>query len=340
MSTPVTAPGSAPTLEAVAALAGVSRATVSRVVNASPKVKPHAVSAVNAAIEELGYVPNRAARMLASKRTFTIALVIPENTARFFADPYFASVIQGAAMYLSATNYTLTLLIASEADPDKTRRYLRGGNVDGALILSHHSDDRSYVKIAQSLPVVFGGRPMSQEGPDNYIVDVDNVAASTTATRYLLEHGRTRIATIAGPQNMAAGIDRVTGWRAATGSSGASSDLIEIGDFTPQGGADAMRRLLDRGESFDGIFIASAQMASGALGVLKERGIAVPGDMSIVTMDNDYYAKNATPPLTTIDQPMGTQGEKIAEVLVRLIEGETVEKLTMIPTELIERESV
>ena len=101
-----------------------------------------------------------------------------------------------------------------------------------------------------------------------------------------------------------------------------------------------MRRLLDRGESFDGIFIASAQMASGALGVLKERGIAVPGDMSIVTMDNDYYAKNATPPLTTIDQPMGTQGEKIAEVLVRLIEGETVEKLTMIPTELIERESV
>lgn len=340
VTTGIPAPRSAPTLEAVASLAGVSRSTVSRVVNDSPRVTADAIAAVNAAIDTLGYVPNRAARMLASRRTFTIALVIPEDTAKFFADPYFASVLQGVATFLAATEYTLTLLVASEAEPDKTRRYLQGGNVDGALILSHHSDDRSYVKLARSLPVVFGGRPMSQEGPDNYIVDVDNVAAAIVSTRYLLDHGRRRLATIAGPQNMAAGLDRLEGWHTVLEQEGLAADLVEVGDFTPPGGADAMRRLLARGAPFDGIYVASAQMASGALGVLKEHGLSVPGDVAITTMDNDYYAKNAIPPLTTIDQPAGVQGAKIAEVLVRLIDGEEVEKMTLIPTELVERESV
>lgn len=201
-----------PTLELVAARAGVSRATVSRVVNGSPKVKAEVVKSVNAAIAEMNYVPNRAARSLANGRTNSIALVIPENTAKFFADPYFASVIQGAAMYLSQTEITLTLLIATESDPAKTSRYLRGGNVDGALILSHHSNDRSYTELAGSLPMVFGGRPMSREPGTVYLVDVDNIAAARTATRVILESGRTHIATIAGPQNMSAGLDRLRGW--------------------------------------------------------------------------------------------------------------------------------
>ena len=116
-------PAGTPTLETVAALAGVSRSTVSRVINDSPKVTPEAFAAVNKAIEELGYVPNRAARSLASRRTQAIALVIPENTARFFADPYFATVIQGAALRLAETDYTLTLLIASETDREKSRAF-------------------------------------------------------------------------------------------------------------------------------------------------------------------------------------------------------------------------
>jgi DNA-binding LacI/PurR family transcriptional regulator len=324
----------------VAALAGVSRSTVSRVVNASPRVTPDVIAAVNAAIEQLNYVPNRAARSLASRRTLTIALVIPENTARFFADPYFASVIQGVALYLSTTDYTLTLLIASEADPEKTRRYLQGGNVDGALVLSHHSDDRSYVKLAGVLPVVFGGRPTSTEGSKAYIVDVDNAAAAEVATQYLIDHGRRRIATIAGPQDMSAGIDRLTGWRRALTAASLDTSVIEYTDFSPSGGADAMQRLLASGAKFDSLFAASAQIASGALGVLREHGISVPGDIAMTSFDNDYYAQNSTPPLTTIEQPTTEQGAKIAETLVRLIAGEDVDRLTIMPTKLIERESV
>lgn len=331
--------GPAPTLEMVAALAGVSRSTVSRVVNSSPQVTPEVVEAVNAAIASLGYVPNRAARSLASRKTDSIALVIPENTAKFFADPYFASVIQGVATFLSKTEYTLTLLIASETDPQKTRRYLRGGNVDGALVLSHHSDDHSYVELGKTLPIVFGGRPMAQGGP-NYVVDVDNVAAASTAVQYLVDHGKTSIATIAGPQDMAAGLDRLEGWRTTLEAAGLPSALFEAADFTPAGGALAMQRILATGQRFDGLFAASAQMASGALGVLRDHGLSVPGDVGVTTIDDDYYAKNATPPLTTVDQPSMQQGAKMAEVLVRMIDGETVETLTIMPTRLIERASV
>jgi LacI family transcriptional regulator len=323
----------------VAALAGVSRSTVSRVVNSSPQVTPEVVEAVNAAIASLGYVPNRAARSLASRKTDSIALVIPENTAKFFADPYFASVIQGVATFLSKTEYTLTLLIASETDPQKTRRYLRGGNVDGALVLSHHSDDHSYVELGKTLPIVFGGRPMAQGGP-NYVVDVDNVAAASTAVQYLVDHGKTSIATIAGPQDMAAGLDRLEGWRTTLEAAGLPSALFEAADFTPAGGALAMQRILATGQRFDGLFAASAQMASGALGVLRDHGLSVPGDVGVTTIDDDYYAKNATPPLTTVDQPSMQQGAKMAEVLVRMIAGETVETLTIMPTHLIERASV
>ncbi len=323
----------------VAALAGVSRSTVSRVVNSSPKVTPEVIEAVNSAISTLGYVPNRAARILASRKTDSIALVIPENTAKFFADPYFASVIQGVATYLSKTEYTLTLLIASETDPLKTRKYLTGGNVDGALVLSHHSDDHSYVELGKTIPMVFGGRPMSKGGP-SHVVDVDNVAAAATAVQYLIDRGKKSIATIAGPQDMAAGLDRLEGWRRTVTAAGLRADLFEAADFTPAGGAVAMQRILDTKVPFDGLFAASAQMASGALGVLREYGIDVPGQIGVTTIDNDYYAKNANPPLTTVDQPSVQQGAKMAEVLVRIIAGEDVEMLTIMPTHLIERASV
>lgn len=340
-SQPVTSgPSGTPTLEMVAALAGVSRSTVSRVINDSPKVTPEAVAAVNAAIDKLGYVPNRAARTLASRRTHSIALVIPENTAKFFADPYFASVIQGAALRLATTEYTLTLLIASERDAEKTRRYLQAGNVDGALVLSHHSDDRSYVELSRRLPVVFGGRPeIHDDGPEPIYVDVDNVAAAREVASLLVSSGRRRIATIAGPANMTAGLDRLEGWRLALEEAGIATDLIEHGDFTPASGAAAMERLLDRGEPIDGLFAASAQMADGALTVLRERGLRVPGDLGLVTFDDDYFAQRAVPPLTTVDQDEGKVGVTMAELLMRAIDGEDVPRVTMMPTHLVRRGS-
>jgi DNA-binding LacI/PurR family transcriptional regulator len=324
----------------VAALAGVSRSTVSRVVNSSPSVAPAVLAAVNAAIDQLGYVPNRAAQSLASHRTRTVALVIPEDTARFFADPYYAAVVPGVAQYLSTTDYTLTLLIASDRDEDKTRRYLLSGNVDGALVLSHHTKDSLYVQVARSLPVIFGGRPTGFDAPDAHVVDIDNIGAAETATRVLLDHGRRRIATITGPQTIASGIDRLTGWRQALESEALDAGLIEYADWSATAGAEAMRRLLDRDERIDGLFAASAQIAFGALGVLHDRGIDVPGKVAITTIDNDQYAQTSSPALTTIEQPTTMHGSTMAATLLRLIEGEEIDHLILMPTTLIERDSV
>jgi DNA-binding LacI/PurR family transcriptional regulator len=329
-----------PTLEMVATRAGVSKSTVSRVVNSPDSVPAKVVAAVNAAIDELGYVPNLAARSLASHRSRTIALIIPENTESFFADPYYTAVIAAVARYLSATEYTLTLVLASEVEPDKTRRYLLSGNVDGALVLSHHVNDLAYVEIARSLPTVFSGRPPGSEDPHTFMVDIDNVGAASLATRYLIDHGRRRLATITGPLDMSSALDRLEGWRRATGAAGIDDGLIENAEWSEEAGADAMRRLLARGQQFDGLFAASAQIASGAMEVLRERGYAIPSDVAITTMDNDHYAQNANPPLTTVEQPTTSQGTTIAETLVRLIAGEDIDRLTLMPTVLIERESV
>lgn len=327
-----------PTLEMVAALAGVSRATVSRVVNSSPKVTQQVVDAVNEAIEKLNYVPNRAARSLASRRTQVIALVVPETTAKVFSDPFFATVVQGIALYLSDTDYTLNMLISSETKSEKTRRYLMGGNVDGAIVVSHHSGDHSYAHLGQSLPMVFGGRPLAAEG-ESYFVDVDNAAGAAGATAHLIESGRRHIATIAGPQDMPPGLDRLSGWRRTLSMHGLDQSLVEIGDFTPESGAAAMRRLLDRRVPIDGVFAANDQMAAGAYSAIYERGLSIPGDIAVAGFDDNYYGSTATPPLTTVHQPSHELGAKMAEVLVALIEGKSVEHVTTMPTQLLIRAS-
>ncbi|WP_368497803.1 LacI family DNA-binding transcriptional regulator [Herbiconiux sp. A18JL235] len=337
--------GGVPTLEMVAAVAGVSRATVSRVVNGSTSVAPEAAAAVHAAVAELNYVPNRVARSLASRRTDVIALIVPESTSTVFADPFFAPVVRGVARALSDTDYTLNLLIASEARPEKTRRYLLGGNVDGALVVSHHAEDHSYVGLGDSLPIVFGGRPVNPELADAHYVDVDNQASARLATSHLVDIGRHRIAHIAGRQDMPAGIDRLTGWRSVvTGDSAPRPDeLVEFGDFTQESGAVAMQRLLDRATggplAFDAVFVANDQMAAGAIRVLHERGLSVPGDVAVVGYDDDTFASTLTPPLTTVHQPSADLGARMAEVLVARLAGRNPPRHTLIPTHLVVRAS-
>ncbi|MCI0156609.1 LacI family transcriptional regulator [Leifsonia shinshuensis] len=330
---------SVPTLEAVAARAGVSRATVSRVVNGSPKVKPEVVEAVTRAIADLNYVPNRAARSLASRRTQVIALVVPESTAKVFADPFFASIVQGVALSLADTEYTLNMVISSETNPDKTRRYLMGGNVDGALVVSHHSGDHSYAQLGSTLPIVFGGRPVSESQHESYFVDVDNVAGSAGAAEHLIAQGRRNIALITGPQDMPAGLDRFTGWRDALLAHGLDTSLVEYGDFSPYSGMEAMRRLLATGRPIDGLFAANDQMAAGAYSAIHEAGLDIPRDIAVVGFDDDNFGLTATPPLTTVHQPSIGLGETMARVLVRRLAGEPVDRVTLLPTELVVRQS-
>ena len=305
----------------------------------STAVSPAALDAVQRAIAELNYVPNRAARSLASKQTHAIALVVPEDTSRFFGDPFFAPIVSGINAYLSKSDYVLNLFIASDDPGDKTTDYLRSGAVDGAIIVSHHTSDTFIDRIASAVPVVYGGRPMREREGDYYI-DVDNVHGGQGAVAYLIARGHRRIATIAGPLTMPAGVDRLQGYRQALAEAGLPEGVVEEGEFTTEGGADAMRRILDRGgDPPDAIFIASDLMAQGALAVLGAAGLRVPEDVAIIGFDDSPVATSVIPQLTTMRQPSFAQGEQMAATLIDLLAGRNPRHVMILDTELVVRDS-
>ena len=325
------------TIEEVAATAGVSRSTVSRVVNGSTAVSPEALEAVRAAIARLNYVPNRAARSLASRQTHAIALIVPEDTTRFFGDPFFAAIVAGITGALAGSDYLLNLLIASEDPGDKMGTFVRNGGVDGALIVSHHTSDAYIDSIADAVPTVFGGRPVHERDTD-YVVDVDNVVGARAATQRLIDIGRTRIATVTGPLTMLSAGDRVQGFRGALKDAGLTPFAEEEGDYSEASGAEAVRRILTVGTP-DGLFVASDLMARGALRALRRAGLRVPEDVAIVGFDDSSVAVTTDPPLTTVRQPMYKQGESMAEVLLSHLAGGSPERETILPTELVVRGS-
>lgn len=332
------------TLDEVAALAGVSRATVSRVLNDSPSVSRKARGKVERAVAELGYVPNRAARSLRTRRTELIALVFHEPESRVTTDPVLGGMIRGIGNALANTDFQpVLLMISNQAQHERVERYVLGGDVDGVLLVSMHGHDPLVDKLVRAgLPAVLSGRPL---GPTAIsYVNADNRGGAREATSYLIGRGRRRIATIAGPQEMCAGIDRLDGYHDALRAAGQRVDesLIEVGDFTEEGGERAMRRLLAHGGGAglpDAVFAANDLMAVGALRTLKAAGLRVPDDVSVVGFDDSDTARHCDPQLTTVRQPIEEQGRQMVQRLLAVIGGDASGVGVLLDTELVVRQS-
>ncbi len=330
------------TLESVALLAGVSRATVSRVVNGSPKVSPQVRRDVEVAIERLGYVPNRAARSLVTRRSGSFGLVITEPTGRLFSDPFFPRVLRGISAELTARDLQLILLMPnSAADVRRTGDYLSAGHVDGAVLVSLHGEDPLPARLsAAGIPLVLVGRPL--RGVSASYVDVDNRQGARSAVEHLIATGRRAVATIAGPQDMPAGIDRLSGYRDAIDAAPRATDatLEAIADFTQEGGAAAMTRLLAERPDLDAVFAASDLMAAGALSVLAAAGRRVPQDVAIVGYDDSPVATLTQPQLSSVRQPIEEMGREVVRLLVEAVEStDRVQRRVILATELVKRAS-
>lgn len=342
--------GSRPTLEEVARRAGVSRATVSRVVNGSTTVAPHLRTVVAKVVAEIGYVPNQAARTLMTSRTDTIALVASERDDRVFGDPFFSGIVRGVSQELAAARLQLMLMMAqTHEDLARIERYVLSRHVDGALVISEHGDDALPSQLATGgIPVVIGGRPL-RSGIALAYVDNDNPGGARLAAGHLVGSGRSRIATITGPLDMSAGVDRLQGFKEGLGRAFRAS-RVEQGDFTQEGGAAATARLLERVPDVDAVFVASDLMALGAMAQLRRLGRRVPDDVAVVGFDDIPDAAHADPPLTTLRQHTVDQGR----LMVRLLLARTRPELladdgglpsvrdadhVILPVELVRRDS-
>jgi DNA-binding LacI/PurR family transcriptional regulator len=311
-----------PTLEEVAALSGLSRATVSRAVNGGLRVSPEAQRAVDDAVRRLGYTPNRAARSLVTRRTDSIAVVVPESSSMVFSDPFFAGTLHGVARALAPAELQMVLLIRQrDEDAERMVRYLRGGHTDGAVVVSHHRDDGVVDALAQmAIPRVFIGRPWNASAATPF-VDVDNSGGARLAVQRLLSRGCQRIATVAGPQDMSAGADRLAGWRAAMVEAGLPDDAVAVADFTLADGRRATCELLERHPDLDGLFVASDLMAAGALRALRDAGRTVPDDVAVVGFDDFAVAQEAVPPLTTVVNPVAKMAQGAVGLLLEQLAG-------------------
>jgi DNA-binding LacI/PurR family transcriptional regulator len=335
--------GGRPTLEDVAAYAGVSRSTASRALNEEIYVSPRAREAVLTAARDLGYSPNQAARSLVTKRTGAVALVLSEPESMVLDDPYYLIVMRAAFRALANLgSQMLVMFVDNRDDIPRTMKFLDGGHVDGVLVFAPHIGDPLATALRLlRVPVVFAGSSITN-GKGLYTVDYDNKSGACQAVEYLLSQGRRRIVTVGGPQDQRSARDRLAGWEATLRSARIDpAGMAEVADFTLHGGEMAMRRLLTRVPDLDAVFAACDPMAAGALRALKSAGRRVPDDVAVVGFDdNPRLAPTLEPPLTTVHQDPAEQVGEMIRMLLQLLAGEepAVQRLVL-PVSLTTRQS-
>ena len=325
-----------PTIRDVAVQAGVSRSTVSRVINGGHWVSPDARVAVEEAIVATGYTANHHARSLATGRAGSMAFLLTEPQQLLFDDPTFALLLRGAAEALAQRSMTLVLLVAgTAAERESVAHFIRAGHVDGVMLISSHESEPLLEELIDTgIPTVCCGAPLGHEG-ELSTVSVDEVGSARAMAAHLRAQGHERIGMIAGPDDTPGGRYRLVGFREELGSS-FDEALVETGDYSFESGQAAMTRLLERG--VDAVFAASDRMAAGAAAAVRRAGLSVPEDVAVAGFDDSGLAATHEPPLTTMRQPWDQISAQMVGVLLDVIAG-AEPRSVILDTELVVRAS-
>ncbi|MFD0212252.1 LacI family DNA-binding transcriptional regulator [Streptomyces hirsutus] len=330
-----------PTIHDVAREAGVSRGTVSRVLNGGHYVSPAAAEAVNAAIRRTGYVVNRHARSLITGRSDSVGFLLTEPQERFFEDPNFNVLLRGCTQALAAHDIPLLLMIAgTQAERRRIVRYITAGHVDGVLLVSSHSGDPVAEELrAAGVPLVACGKPIGLGSKVSYVA-ADDRDGARDMVRHLLELGRRRVGVVTGPLDTPGGVERLAGYKEVLAEAGLGIDerLIVSGDYSRASGEAGAERLLAGAPDMDAVFVASDLMAQGVLAALHRAGRRVPQDVAVGGFDDSQAAVAASPGLTTIRQPWDRISSEMVRVLLAQVGGEDPATV-ILPTELVKRES-
>jgi len=324
-------------MDDVAAVAGVSRGTVSRVLNGGHNVSRQALEAVERAISKTGYVVNQHARSLVTQRSGSVAFILSEPQDKLFEDPNFNNLLRGCTQVLAEHDITLLLTVsATGEDRKRIGRWVTAGHVDGALLISNHLGSPLIAELKErGLPFVVCGRPLGQERDVSYVA-CDDRDGARQMTAYLRSIGRSRIGIITGPLDTPGGVDRLAGYREVLGPG--DPQLIATGDYTQASGDEAMVRLLGQAPDLDAVFVCSDLMAAGAITALQRAGKRVPEDVAVGGFDDSKVATTTTPLLTTIRQPWARLSAEMVRLLLAHIGGDE-HAAVILPTDLIIRDS-
>jgi DNA-binding LacI/PurR family transcriptional regulator len=324
-------------MDDVAAVAGVSRGTVSRVLNGGHNVSKPALDAVNRAIRQTGYVINQHARSLVTQRSHSVAFVLSEPQERLFEDPNFNMLLRGCTQSLAEHDITLVMTIAgTQEERKRVSRYVTSGHVDGALLVSDHMGSPLIDELrGRGVPVVACGRPLGHERDLAYVA-ADDRDGARRMVQYLLGLGRRSIGIITGPLDTSGGVDRLAGYTDVLGQ--VDPRMVVTAEYMQHSGEAAMRKLLEQAPDLDAVFVASDLMAAGALTALRRAGKQVPEDVAVGGFDDSSIATTLQPALTTIRQPLTRISAEMVRLLLGLIAGDPPAAV-ILPTELVIRES-
>lgn len=328
------------TIDQIAESAGVSRATVSRVLNGTAKVSPATLKAVNKAIAKYKYVPDSTARRLAGGRSGLTVLLMEETNEEFFLNPFWGQIVQGFSAKITESGMHPILLIhPKSANEESLFATLKASKVDGIAIFSWHRPLKSLEKVIDpKTAIVFGGDlGSSKKYP---YVDVDNVKGGKLATDHLIEVGCKNIVTITGDLRLQSGRDRLEGYEKSLIKAGfkINENLILHGDYTQSKAEELTRQLIKSKIKFDGIFAANDQSAVGVINILLQNGIDVPKKVKVIGFDDSPISARNNPAISTIKQPIRDLGAEVASSLLEIIKGKEVKNKT-IDVKLIKRKS-
>lgn len=332
------------TAQDVADLAGVSRTTVSFVLNEEKResISEDTRQRVFDAIDQLGYVPNVTAQALASRSAKAIGLVMTRSPRYIASDTFLPQIIGGLLDVVKKTNLSLLVeWVESGEQITVYRKLIQAKHIDGMILLTPREDDQGLKELESlEVPAVLMGT-LAETNLSS--VDLDNRAAAKLAVAHLIERNHRRVACITNAGiSFSSAQERLLGYQDALEEAGIAFDpaLVRYADFDPRSGFSCMQDLLEQDQGFTAVFVASDNVAMGALSAIRERGLQVPADLSVVGFDDIPWAKFASPPLTTVHLPAQKLAKSACLLLLDLIKSDTVQiRHQRIESELIIRDS-
>jgi len=319
------------TINDIAKMADVSKATVSRVINNKPEgVSSETRDRILKLVEEFKFQPSMIARGLVTKKTKTIGLIIPDIT-----NPFFPQLVRGAEDYANKLGYNI-FLSNSDKSVMKEEKYLKAfveKSVDGVILTSNISATDSHFKLLKenNIPCVLMDRPVEYEDYEAGVF-LDNIKGAYIATKFLLDHGHEKIVLIDGPLSVATSVNRLEGYKKAHNEKEiqVNTDLIVEGDYLINSGFKLINKLIDEGNTFTAVFAGNDMMAIGVIKALKSKNIRIPEDVEVIGFDNIEISEIIEPALSTISQPAYEMGVQGAKLLIKLIEGKKLKNKNVI----------